>query len=105
MGDHTKAQEMCNQILRVGGDYPEPCKRRYPWQRYYQVNLIPLFKYGTVEFRGHSATYDQERIARWIQFLIAFVEHYGSPKGAAEMNQYFSAGKWQRGFLRLAEDQ
>mmetsp|Transcript_85148 Transcript_85148/g.150626 ORF Transcript_85148/g.150626 Transcript_85148/m.150626 type:complete len:569 (+) Transcript_85148:115-1821(+) len=103
--DHTKAQEMCNQLLRVGGDYPEPCKRRYPWQRYYQVNLIPLFKYGTVEFRGHSATYDQERIARWIQFLIAFVEHYGSPKGAAEMNQYFSGGKWQRGFLRLAEDQ
>jgi len=111
---HDAATEMCNEILRVPGD-PNPCSsKRYPWQRYYQVNLIPLSKYGTLEFRGHSATYDQERVARWIQFLVAFVEYYGATKkpgsqdrvpGADEMNRYFSRSSWEEGFRELARDQ
>jgi len=105
---HEAAKDMCNAILGVPGD-DQPCKSRYPWQRYFQVNLIPLLKYGTMEFRGHSATYDQERVARWIQFLIAFVDYYGktksNPPGAQEMNQYFSGSTWQDGFRKLANDQ
>jgi len=110
---HDAAKDMCNAILSVPGD-PTPCKSRYPWQRYFQVNLVPLSKYGTMEFRGHSATYDQERVARWIQFLIAFVDYYGtsgspapgrsSSPGADEMNEYFK-GSWEEGFRKLARDQ
>merc|ERR1712046_246289 len=53
-----------------------------------QLNLTPLKKYGTLEFRAHSATYDQERIARWGQFVVAFVDHFGSGEGKS--NTFFS---------------
>lgn len=65
--------------------------KKYPHQRYFQVNLVPLHKFGTLEFRAHSATFDPERIMRWTQFLVAFVEHFGKGPGHAKMTRFFMA--------------
>ena len=70
----------------------------------FQVNMVPLRKYGTLEFRAHSGTYDHERIARWVQFVIAFVEHFGA-EGTASTKQFFSAPSWEVGYERLATAQ
>jgi len=70
------AADFCNAALRMPGD-DKPCNKRYPEQRYYSLNLVPLARLGTIEFRAHSATYDLERLQRWIEFVVAFVEHFG----------------------------
>lgn len=69
--------EFCNAALALPDD-PSPCKQRYPDQRYFALNLVPLSRLGTIEFRAHSSTYDVERMQRWTQFVIAFVEHFGT---------------------------
>mmetsp|Transcript_101221 Transcript_101221/g.179789 ORF Transcript_101221/g.179789 Transcript_101221/m.179789 type:complete len:611 (+) Transcript_101221:48-1880(+) len=103
--ERSAASDMCNKVLKWDAGNPYPCGSRYPSQRYFQVNLVPLQKYGTLEFRAHSATYDQERVARWVQFLIAFVEHFGAGAGQESMKQYFSAGTWEDGYHLLKEAQ
>lgn len=95
---------LCNDVMRLPGMSNYPCAERYPMQRYYQVNMVPLRKYGTLEFRAHSGTYDHERIARWVQFLIAFVEHFGG-EGTASTKHFFSAPSWEAGYERLATAQ
>lgn len=82
--------DSCNHVLRIPGGLRFPCKARRPNQRYFQLNLVPLHRFGTIEFRAHSASYDLERIGRWSQFLVAFVEHFGAGKGAQRMEKYFS---------------
>lgn len=42
--------------------------------RYRKVNLTSLTKYGTIEFRHHSATLSFTKIVNWLSFLQAFVE-------------------------------
>lgn len=42
--------------------------------RYHKVNLNSLTRYGTVEFRQHSASTDYTKISNWIKFLIEFCE-------------------------------
>tara|TARA_R100001440_G_scaffold19195_2_gene32447 strand:- start:18790 stop:19812 length:1023 start_codon:yes stop_codon:yes gene_type:complete len=42
--------------------------------RYHKVNLRSLTRYGTVEFRQHSASTDYTKISNWIKFLIEFCE-------------------------------
>jgi hypothetical protein len=68
--------DFCNDVLSLPGER-FPCQKRHPDQRYYALNLVPLTRLGTIEFRAHSATYDVERMNRWTQFVIAFVEHFG----------------------------
>jgi len=100
------AKDMCNAVLKADGygSNPFPCNGRYPKERYFQVNLVPLQKYGTLEFRAHSATYDAERVARWVQFLIAFVERFGTGESSWS-KPYFSAGSWEEGYESLRQDQ
>lgn len=81
-------KEFCNYVLGPGN----PCDVRKPEVRYYQCNLHPIHKFGTIEFRGHSATYDAERVMRWVQFLVAFVERFGKAGGSATgMSKFFSS--------------
>lgn len=74
------AQDFCNKVHDLAAERNLPCNSRYPHQRYFQVNLIPLSStsHGTIEFRVHSATYDMSRIAAWVKFLVAFVELFGT---------------------------
>jgi hypothetical protein len=96
--------EFCNSVLRTPGAQ-QPCEVRYPHQRYFQLNLATLFRLGTIEFRAHSATYDPERIFRYVQFVMAFVEYFGSGKGRAEMEKYFSDESADVDYLKLASAQ
>ena len=42
--------------------------------RYYKLNLRTGNK-NTIEFRAHSGTTDTEKLKRWINFVVAFVEN------------------------------
>ena len=42
--------------------------------RYYKLNLR-TGKKNTIEFRAHSGTTDTEKLKRWINFVVAFVEN------------------------------
>lgn len=82
-----------------------PCSSKYPHQRYSQLNLIPIHKFGTIEFRAHSATYDIERVMRWTQFLVAFVEYFGHGKGARSIVNAYSKQSADEDYHRLQNHQ
>jgi len=54
------------------------CTDRYPQERYSEVNLVVLDRYGTMEFRGFPASNDPERVLQWVQFLLKFVDKTAS---------------------------
>merc|ERR1712048_1154147 len=99
-GSWKDKKEFCNYVLHMPGA-PNPCEQKYPHQRYFQLNLVPLHKFGTIEFRAHSSTYDPERIFRSGQLMVAFVEHFGLGKGAQSMAQFFS-GDSDADYAKLA---
>lgn len=69
--------EFCDFVLDTPSSVTRhPCREQRPDERYYQLNLAPLGRFGTIEFRAHSATYDVERAGRWINFLVGFVDHF-----------------------------
>jgi hypothetical protein len=79
-GDYHQA--FCNAALAAPDD-EAPCEPERPsgapsGPRYFQLNLVPMISLGTIEFRGFGATHDVERALRWIHFVLAFVEHFGS---------------------------
>lgn len=39
------------------------------WSKYSALNLLPLSKYGTIEFRHMEGTDDQEKITEWLNTL------------------------------------
>ena len=41
----------------------------HSWQKYTALNLQPLEKYGTVEFRHMEGTHDPERITQWLNII------------------------------------
>jgi len=94
----------CNAALAVPGSR-RPCQRRYPHQRYFQLNLAALHRFGTIEFRAHSATYDPVRIARWVQFLVAFVEYFGNGNGYRSMMWFFMPASAKSGYKALQKAQ
>jgi hypothetical protein len=77
-------KEFCNHVLGPIDPrfHNRPCDYSKPLSRYRQLNIHPISKYGTLEFRGHSATYDAERVMRWVQFVVAFVERFGRAGGS-----------------------
>lgn len=97
-------KEFCNYVL--GGGRSRPCEQRRPNVRYSQVNLVPVSKYGTIEFRGHSATYDTERVMRWVSFLVGFVERFGKGGGSANgMSKYFGSSSSSSDYFKLQKAQ
>jgi len=96
--------EFCNYILDVPGTV-NPCKSK-PMQRRFHMNLAALSRYGTVEFRTHSGTYDEERMARWLQFTVAFVEHFGRAGGdRTGMSQFFNSSSSDLDYKKLQRAQ
>lgn len=95
-------KDFCNAVLRLpGGKLKKPCQGRYPNQRYFALNLVALAKFGTVEFRMHSASFDKDRIGRWTQFLVAFVEYFGNGRGKEKMEKYFDNKDWKKDYVEL----
>lgn len=41
----------------------------HAWQKYTALNLQPLERYGTVEFRHMEGTHDPERITQWLNII------------------------------------
>lgn len=57
--------------------YPsQPCDQRYPNERYHNINLIVLNRYGTIEFRAFPASSDAQRVTSWIRFVLKFVDSF-----------------------------
>lgn len=50
------------------------------WDRYYTINFTSYVKYGTVEFRQHSGSYDYEKIMSWIRITQAMVHTAATKK-------------------------
>lgn len=103
------AENLCHAALRMedrSNAQNGPCHNAWPGQRYFQMNLHPLRRLGTIEFRGHSATYDTERVARWVQFLLAFVEHFGVGVGKnATLRAFFGSDSANVDLLELQRAQ
>lgn len=98
------ARPFCNSMFALPSN-PNPCDERYPYQRYSQINLMPLTRYGTIEFRPHSATVKLERVARWVQFLTAFVEHFGNTDEGLSSTKAFFDDDFESDFADLREAQ
>ena len=47
--------------------------------RYHKVNVQPLNRYGTIEFRQHGATTDFTKLKNWMKFLGAFIDASRNP--------------------------
>lgn len=58
---------------------PELYKNNYgklkQWMKYTGLNLLPLFSFGTLEFRQMAGEYDKERIINWCQLIGCLFEH------------------------------
>lgn len=52
-------------------DYTE----RLEGDRYVWVNLLSVYKHGSIEFRLHEATKDAEKVCDWVEFLTTYVEN------------------------------
>ena len=46
---------------------------KYDWTRYHGMNLVALFKHGTIEFRYTHGTFDPELIEKWFEHYKAIV--------------------------------
>jgi len=49
--------------------------RRLHGDRYVWVNLLAVYKHGSIEFRLHEATEDSEKVCQWVEFLTTYVEN------------------------------
>lgn len=47
--------------------------------RYSLLNLMPLSRQGTIEFRQHGGTLNPSKIENWVRFLLYFVETCRTP--------------------------
>lgn len=48
--------------------------------RYKKLNVHSFLQYGTLEFRHHSGTVNETKVANWVNFCAAFVEHAATTK-------------------------
>lgn len=55
-------------------------------EKFFQINLTPLGRFGTLEFRLGSASADGERVARWIQLIVGMVD---ASKDPATVSEFF----------------
>jgi hypothetical protein len=67
----VNAVQDCNSIQEI---------QRVTTDRYYTLNFTSYVKYGTVEFRQHSGSYDYEKIMSWIRITQAMVHTAATKK-------------------------
>lgn len=65
--------------------------------KYHGLNLIPLARFGTIEFRQLPTTFDVSRIMTWIKLVLS-IKKFGSE--VVEVEDYLA----ERGFLATAKD-
>jgi hypothetical protein len=53
--------------------YSYTCKLQ--GDRFCWVNLLSVYKHGSIEFRLHEATEDVEKVCDWVEFLVTYVEN------------------------------
>jgi len=92
----------CDAVAVTKGQANSSCK---DGDRYWQLNLMSLGKHGTLEFRAHSATHDAERVLRWTQFALAFVEHFGSGPGRREVQRFWDTEHAEDNLAELRDAQ
>ena len=46
---------------------------RHGWGKYAAVNTLPLFSYGTLEFRLHEGTNNVNKVANWLYILLSII--------------------------------
>lgn len=71
IGTHRTVQ-WCKEDVTMN----QAMRARLNPEKYFQINVTPLGRFGTIEFRAGSATLDPERAQRWFQFLVAFVHTF-----------------------------
>jgi hypothetical protein len=42
--------------------------------RYRKLNMLPLLRLGTIEFRQHGGTVNPDKICNWVELCVAFIE-------------------------------
>lgn len=74
-GDYSdrSANSAMNAFDRAG-NFAELYNANQAGSRYYKLNLEPIGRYNTVEFRQHSGSLDGAKATNWVRLLIAFVE-------------------------------
>ena len=70
VNDYIGACEDMDELMAC----TNPITSEDPAGRYYKLNLRTGNK-NTIEFRAHSGTTDTEKLKRWINFVVAFVEN------------------------------
>lgn len=55
-------------------------EKRCQLGKYCSLNLLPLHRYGTLEFRRQHASTDETFIVRWARFCVAFVEAFADER-------------------------
>ena len=72
--------------------------------RYRKVNLTPLARYGTIEFRQHSGTTDFDKVSNWVKLMSDFCDasQQAATSGAPVNKEYRRQGQ-QRPYAELRE--
>ncbi|KAG8427861.1 hypothetical protein J3459_006270 [Metarhizium acridum] len=47
----------------------------YADSEFFKVNFTSLLKHGTIEFRQHQGTTKTDRMIRWTEFVLKFIEY------------------------------
>lgn len=58
----------------------------YEWSKYTAFNLMPLAKFGTIEFRHMAGTADVQRILQWLR-IINCIFHYAKTNDYATIRE------------------
>jgi hypothetical protein len=64
--------------------------------RYHVINTEAYLRHSTIEFRQHSGSTEYDKIASWIQFLMAFVQYTKTMRKSANNEKLTSslANQW-----------
>ena len=84
---------MCRSMVRQPQLNPAQTARATTAQRrdrYYKLNLACFVKYGTIEFRQHSGSFNSSKVCNWINFLLEFVEASKELQGQVRNNPAIS---------------
>lgn len=74
--DSRWAKRITNELISSVGNYATPALLRRNagyFDRYYAVNVAAYARHGTIEFRQHSASVNNNKVAHWIAFCLGFV--------------------------------
>lgn len=69
--------------------------------RYSSINIMSLFKFGTIEFRSMECTINRARLMHWVKTLLAIKEAARNFKNPAEIMGQFSQQGPERFFLSV----